>query len=430
MKRLFISLITLAIFFVSCEDSTSPEGNVPEVEVPGNQEGTKEEEEEKEVPNERTDIVLTSYQKAMAAAGNVFAFDMFGQLLSSEEDNDVFFSPLSVELALGMLNEGARGATAKEIMQTLSFGDSDRAAVNEYYKSLIDQSVAVDNQVDLLVTNALVASDEYDVLDSYVSAIDEWYYAEDFILDYNKVNPVDFVNNWVDEHTKGMIPKLVSEVGDVNIINSIYFNALWEEPFVKEHTSKMAFTDEAGKVAEVDMMRYTSSCRYLSGDVFDMICRSYSNGAYRFSLLLPKDGYGVEDVAEALKENGFQKYMNAAKSEYVKLYMPRFETEYSVNLSETLMAMGMKSAFTANADLSGITTADDLFVDKVLHKASIKLDEAGTCAAAATIVHMEGAAPGMKEPIEFKADRPFVYVITEISSTKVFFIGTYSGPKE
>jgi serpin B len=119
------------------------------------------------------------------------------------------------------------------------------------------------------------------------------------------------------------------------------------------------------------MMRYTSSCRYLSGDVFDMICRSYSNGAYRFSLLLPKDGYGVEDVAEALKENGFQKYMNAAKSEYVKLYMPRFETEYSVNLSETLMAMGMKSAFTANADFSGITTADELFVDKVLHKASI-----------------------------------------------------------
>ena len=260
MKRLFISFIALAMFFASCEDSTSPEGDVPEVDVPGNQEGVKEEEEEKEVPNERADLVLTSDQKAMAAAGNAFAFDMFGLLLSSEEDNDVFLSPLSVELALGMLNEGARGATAEEIMRTLSFGDSDRAAVNEYYKSLIDQSVAVDNQVDLLVTNALVASDEYDVLDSYVSAIDEWYYAEDFILDYNKVNPVDFVNNWVDEHTKGMIPKFVSEVGDVNIINSIYFNALWDEPFVKEHTSKMAFTDEAGKVAEVDMMRYPSSC--------------------------------------------------------------------------------------------------------------------------------------------------------------------------
>ena len=88
------------VFFVSCEDSTSPEGDVPEIEVPGNQEGTKEEEEEKEVPNERADLVLTSDQKAMTAAGNAFAFDMFGLLLSSEEDNDVFFSPLSVELAL------------------------------------------------------------------------------------------------------------------------------------------------------------------------------------------------------------------------------------------------------------------------------------------------------------------------------------------
>ena len=207
MRTFFTNLLAATIvvagcqvFFASCEDSTSPEGDVPEgdvpeVDVPGNPEGTKEEEEEKEVPNERADLVLTSDQKAMAASGNAFAFDMFGLLLSSEEDNDVFFSPLSVELALGMLNEGARGATAEEIMRTLSFGDSDRAAVNEYYKSLIDQSVAVDNQVDLLVTNALVASDEYDVLDSYVSAIDEWYYAEDFILDYNKVNPVDFVNN-------------------------------------------------------------------------------------------------------------------------------------------------------------------------------------------------------------------------------------------
>lgn len=410
--------------FVSCEDKDATEAVFPDDPIvnPDN-------EKEKEEPNERVNLTLTSEQLAMVSAGNAFAFDMFDRLVADAEDNDVFFSPLSVELALGMLNEGACGATSEEIMNALSFGEAGKDDVNGYYKSLMDQSVAVDNQVDLVVANALVASDAYDVLDSYVSAIGEWYYAEDFILDYDKVNPVKFVNDWMYERTNGMVPDFVDNVGSVNLLNSIYFNASWQESFYDFATSKKPFNGASGNVSEVDMMKSVSSYKYLSSEVFDLVCKSYSNGAYRFTLLLPKEGYGVGDVTGILKNDGLQKYMNAAKSSLVDLNMPSFEVEFSADFSEQLKAMGIRSAF-ENGDFSEMVANSDLYVDKVFHKAVISLDEVGTCAAAGTIIEMEGASPDMPEPILFLANHPFVYVITEISSTKVFFAGTYSGPKE
>ena len=426
-RNFFALLLAVAMLFVSCEDEETNEAIITDdpIENPDTDKEDDNKQEEVE-PNERVDLTLTSEQKKMVSAGNAFAFDMFDRLVSKEQGGDVFFSPLSVELALGMLNEGACGVTSEEIMKVLSFGEAEKDAVNSYYKSLIDQSVSVDNQVDLVIANALVASDAYDIKDSYVSAIGDWYYAKDFILDYSNVNPVEFVNDWVSDRTGGMIPHFVDNVGSVNLLNTICFNALWEEPFNDEATRKVAFNCAAGNVSEVDMMKSVSSYRYLSSDIFDMVCKSYSNGAYRFTLLLPKDGYGVSDVAAVLKNDGLQKYMNAAKYSYVDLNMPSFELEFSVDFKEHLKNMGMMSAF-EGGDFSDMVASGDMYVDKVFHKARIKMDESGTCAAAGTIIQMEGASPDQTEPILFLADHPFVYVITEISSTKVFFAGTYSG---
>lgn len=422
MKRIIFIAIVLELLLVSCGNKV-----IPDVEIIDNEENvsTPKDEPKKEEPNERVDFVLTSDQRSMAAAGNAFALKLFNDIIS-EHNKDIIVSPLSVEFALGMLSEGARGETSEEIISALSFNGQERSSVNEYYKSLIDQSISVDNQVDLIIANALVASDNYDILDSYLSELSKYYYAEHFVLDYDDVDEVAVVNDWVESHTGGQIPNFVDRIDDVNLLNTILFNARWDEPFDDRSTKSMPFHDVAGRELSVDMMRSKSSYRYFDGDIFNMVCKSYSNGAYRFIVLLPDEGYGVDDIATALADNGLQQYVNASKSEFVDFYLPTFESDFSIDMRESLKRMGLSKVF-STGDFSGMVTDGELSVNRVFHKARIKLDEVGTCASAATIIQMDGASPGEKEPIIFKADHPFVYAITEISSTKIFFIGTYLG---
>lgn len=422
MKRIIFIAVVLELLLVSCGNKV-----VPDIDIIDNDENVSipEEESKKEEPNERVDFVLSSDQRSMAAAGNAFALKLFNDIIA-EHNKDIIISPLSVEFALGMLNEGAREETSKEIIAALSFDGQEHGSVNEYYKSFIDQSISVDNQVDLIIANALVVSDNYDILDSYLSELSKYYYAEHFILDYDEVDEVAVVNDWVESHTGGQIPNFVDRIDDVNLLNTILFNARWDEPFDDKSTKLMPFYDAAGRELSVYMMQNKSSCRYLDGDIFNMVCKSYSNGAYRFIVLLPDEGYGVDDIATALADNGLQQYVNAGKSEFVDFYLPSFESDFSINMRESMKRMGISKVF-STGNFSGMVADGELSVNRIFHKARIKLDEVGTCASAATIVQMDGASPGEKEPIIFKADHPFVYAITEISSTKIFFIGAYMG---
>jgi serpin B len=393
-----------------------------------------------EKPKITTPQASQTEMSAQVEGNSDFAFELYQKLRGTE--GNIFYSPYSISEALAMTYAGARSETENQMADTLRFTlpqDSLHQAFNSLDIELARRGKGAKGKDDegfrLSVVNAIWGQKDYHFLSEFLDTLAENYGAGLRILDFIKAPEESRVNinNWVSEQTEGRIEDLIPE-GAIDsltrlvLTNAIYFNAAWQYPFNEDTTSDGTFHLLDGGKITVPMMKQTESFGYAKGDTYQAVELPYDGRELSMIILLPGDGH-FESFEASLNYQKAKEIISELENQQVKLTMPKFEFESEFSLKQALAVMGMPLAFSDNADFSGMTGSRDLYIDKVLHKAFVSVDEAGTEAAAATAVIMKLTAMPA-EPVEVTVDRPFIFFIRDIETGTIIFIGRVANPAE
>ena len=368
---------------------------------------------------------LSTRSTEFVRQGEPFAFEFIDRI-NTEEKESFIISPLSMQILLGMILDGARGTTADEICNVLGYGAGETDAVNEFCQAMLQQLPKLDKKTTLTMANALFVDDGWPLLDSYKKTVGKYYDAEITNLNFaDNAGSLKAINGWCSDHTNGLIPKILNQV-DPNmlayLLNAMYFKSQWTYKFQKSATAEEKFMDESGKTAPVQMMKQNRSYGYHEDEILQAVSLPYGNGAFSMTVFLPQPKHTVKDVIAALKKtNGHYDLFSCD----VDLWLPCFETKYHINLNDILSEMGMPSAFTGAADFKAMSDYAG-HLSFVQQDAVIKVDEEGSEAAVISSAGMEKAtAVGPGSHVVFHADHPFLYLITEASTGAVLFAGRY-----
>ena len=375
---------------------------------------------------------------ALVDGNNAFAFDLYQAL--REEDDNLFYSPYSISLALAMTYAGARSETAQQMADTLYFSLPQprlHPAFNSLDIELAQRGEGAQGKdgegFRLNIVNAIWGQKDYKFLAEFLDVLAEDYGAGLRILDFVSAPEESriTINNWVGDQTEGRIEDLIPQ-GLINALtrlvltNAIYFNAAWQYPFEEDVTDDGTFYLLKGNEITVPMMRQTESFGYAEGDGYQAIELPYDGRELSMVILLPARGQ-FESFEASLDAQQVDAILGSLEQREINLTMPGFEFESDFGLKETLTALGMPVAFSGGADFSGMTDNRDLFIADVIHKAFVSVDEAGTEAAAATAVVMElTALPDM--PIDVNVDHPFIFLIRDIETGAMLFVGRVVNP--
>ena len=401
----------LSPFFVSC-DKNEIDGPIHEDEL-----------------IERKDITLTRTEQEMVANNNAFAFNLFTNVKDKLSEGKSFMvSPLSVTYAFGMLNNGADGITKEEICKVLGIKDAE--SMNAFCRKMIDESGKLDPSTKLSIANAIEVNQNYKLYDDFIKVVKENYDAQVENLDFSSQNSLKHINDWCAYHTNDLIPTIINELDKDAIsvlMNAIYFKGIWTNKFDKKDTKKKTFTLENGKEIMVEMMQQKDQFSLGGNDACQALSLPYGNMAYSLTILLPNKGKNIQDVLKSIDRKNWRKSLNMY-GQTVEVKIPSFKTESKFNLEDILPSMGMPSAFSNKADFSKFCTKP-ASISKVVQKSYIEVNEEGTEAAAVTIIEMvnAGSPTSIPQIPVFNADHPFVYIISEVSTNTIFFIGEYNG---
>jgi len=378
--------------------------------------------------------------EALVAGNSAFSLDLY-RVLSEKYDN-LFFSPYSISLALAMTYGGARGDTELEMAQTLHF-NLPQAQLHPAFNALdlelerrAEPIQAPDGEVEgftLNIANSIWGQIDYGFLAEYLDLLALNYGAGMRVVDYVQETEAarQEINSWVSDETEGRIEDLIPEgaldaATRLVLANAIYFNAAWAVPFEEELTTEAPFNLLDGGQVQVSMMRQSESMGYATGDGYQIVERAYVGGSMTMDIILPDAGE-FEAIEATMDAEWLAGALAGMTGQQVDLSMPRFEFESEVGLSDVLVAMGMPTAFGTGADFSGMDGTRSLFISDVLHKAFVSVDEKGTEAAAATVVMMAlTSAPA--EPIQVSVDRPFIFLIRDLQTGAVLFVGRVMNP--
>jgi len=342
----------------------------------------------------------------------------------AKADKSVVLSPLSVLYALGMLSNGADDEANETLFSVLGAGDTD--GLNDYCRSLIEQLPALDLSVKLKVADALFADDGIHIMDDYKSAVGNNYYASVANLPFrNQDFTKSVINEWCSETTDGMIPELIDKVGSdtkAYIINSLYFNGPWSSEKMNVLSGKQ-FIDSKGKKISKDYVHEVAYNQYTVAGNYRVAAKDYGdNESFRLYIVLPDDGCSVGDILASLSPSKWNSMISGMEPTRMRLEVPMFETENTVDLLEHLSDAGLNRF--VNSFFPRLFT-NTLTLRKFYQKAKIRVDEQGTEAAAGTVVEFSDGSPEISA--EFVANRPFVYAITEKSSGTMLFAGVFDG---
>ncbi len=353
-----------------------------------------------------------------------FALDFIKQLNKFETPSKNFFvSPLSLHMALGMLLNGADNNSKTEILKTLHLEGSDLTAINENYKKLIDGLPDVDPKVTNLLANSIWQEKTFPVENDFISLLKKSFNSDIYSEDFSNPGTVEKINNWASEHTKGKVDQILEHISADQVmflINALYFKGDWSNQFDKKKTYKTDFNGR-DKVTTVDMMSKTDTFAYYYNDKYQAIKLLYGSGKYSMTILLPEKG-SIDDLINKLTINDLEEIRINKNTPKVILGLPKFTMKYSIELNDILSDMGMPTLFTAAADLSKISPpAGKIQVGFVKQDTYVGIDEVGTEAAAVTTIGIELTSVPVYP--QFVCNRPFVFMITENSSSTIQFMG-------
>ncbi|OJJ20308.1 hypothetical protein BKI52_17745 [marine bacterium AO1-C] len=386
---------------------------------------------------------LTVPLKAQNLANNItvkgnnrFAIELYKQLTQGKQSN-LFVSPYSISSALAMTYAGAKQTTATEMAQVLHFAPDN---LHKDYKTLSDHFKNLNTKgLELKIANALWGEKTQLFLPDYLSLNQKYYQSKLENLDFKKQPEQSrlIINKWVESKTnnkiKNLIPKeLINHRTRLVLTNAIYFKGNWEYKFLKRNTKKMLFVANNQRFPGIKFMGMQRRFRYTENAQLQAIEIPYKDHKMSMMILLPKDKNGLNTLEKQLNLAMYQKLMAQMFYTKVKLSLPKFKMTVKTNLKKTLKQLGMRKAFSKQANFSGMTKHPILKISEVVHKAFVEVNEKGTEAAAATAVIMgKESVTSTKRPILpkiFKADHPFMFIIKDNKTNSILFIGKLNKP--
>jgi serpin B len=380
-------------------------------------------------PSDQTDIVR---------GDNQFAVDLCAQLDREQPDKNLFFSPTSISLALAMTAAGARGPTQSEMVKVLHL-DADLTQAHAHYHQLLEKWNAVGEKraYQLRVANRLWGQKGYPIHPEFLALTHEQYGAEMLLVDFAQAEAASReINHWVEQQTNGKINNLIppaslNALTRLVLTNAVYFKGDWAQPFDKRNTREEDFTVSAQAKVKVPLMHQQTKMGYAEEETFQVLEMPYAGRELSMVVLLPKKFDGLPTLEKAITVDKLGSLMSKLRVRKVITYLPKFKLETSFSLNPTLEAMGMKRAFSRTADFSGISTAENLYISAVLHKAYVDVNEEGTEAAAATGVMVGAMAARRPEPVPvFRADHPFLFLIRDTKAGNILFMGRLTNPSK
>ena len=381
--------------------------------------------------NLMSDISPKSVEKTNdLATGNKAFYDFTVSLFKENQINgdNVLISPLSVLCALSMTANGAENDTLKEMEETFGLSASE---MNKYLYSYIS-SLEQGEKFSLKLANSLwITNDEtFKVNNDFLQINADYHSPQMYSVDFNSEDTVKDMNNWVKKNTDGMIPSIIDEpLPDYTLMclmNALAFEAEWANVYEEYAVHEDTFYARNGESQNVDFM-YGEEYNYLCDSDSTGFLKYYAGAKYAFAAVLPNENIKLEDYIKNLTGDKIANLLNNVKQERTITSLPKFEYDYSADITEMLMNMGIKTAFDSNnAELTGIGTWENgnLYIGKVLHKTYISVAEKGTRAGAVTAELLCGSTAMPEKPHEVYLDRPFMYMIIDCENNIPFFIGT------
>ena len=413
MKKTRISLVIISLLLV-CAMAVNLTGCTMKVQAKDLMEGI--------TPNNVDALDDLSSQNADVTD---FAIRLFKA--SNDKGKNTLISPLSVLCALAMTANGAEEETLAQMEEVLGMTTEE---LNLYLYSYMKNLPQGDKYKLSLANSIWFTEDErFTVNQDFLQTNADYYGADIYKAPFDKQTLKD-INNWVKQNTDGMIPEILDQIPPeaiMYLVNALAFEAEWSEIYEKHQVKDGEFTKEDGTKQEVKFM-YGSEGTYFEDEKATGFMKRYKGGKYAFVAMLPNEGVSVSEYIASLDGESLNALLANPQYATVRTSIPKFETEYKVDMSDILQSMGMTEAFDMyNADFEGLGTSTDgnIYISRVLHKTFISVGEKGTKAGAVTIVDMKnGAAAEPTEPKEVYLDRPFVYMLVDCENNIPFFIGT------
>ncbi len=300
---------------------------------------------------------------------------------------------------------------------------------NDYLYNLTNKS---DSSSGLKVSNAIWVDKGLQIGEDYKKSVSGKYFSDFMKTEFTNVGmAVSDINSWVSEKTNRRINEIVTAANissdtKLMISNAVYFKGEWLNQFDRQKTVSAPFFTTVENQYEVDFMTMTESLQYFENNEYQFISKPYKDSDLSFCAILPKKLFGIGEIEKEMNNDFFKEILDSLYTTRTSLSIPKLKLELSYLLRDALINVGLKSAFTKEADFSGITKKEHLWLDQIIHKTWIELDEEKTEAAAATATFfIRGTTPSLKI---FKADHPFVFFIIDNNTKAILFMGRYVKP--
>ena len=354
----------------------------------------------------------------------------------AQGNGNLILSPFNIGISLSMALAGARGATADGIAKTLHerYDESYDSALSRLTADLAKMGNV--NRNELLMANELWVQQGFPIQAKFEKTLADDYHAPLTPLDFiaNPEGARREINRWAAQHTKDRIkeisgPNSLNRSSRLILTSAIYFYGKWERPFLTSRTQRAAFMLLSGGNTQTNFMNQTARFGYAETPSSQILEMRYTSTGMAFDVLLPKSRDGLSDLEKSLTSERLFGWLGTLAERKVQVTLPKFRAEAEFSLCGTLSAMGMRTAFTDGADFSGISSHGKLKISDVVHKAFVDVTEAGTEAAAVTGTHVTMiAARPPEEPIVFRADHPFLFLIRDTGSGAILFVGRLTIP--
>jgi len=383
-------------------------------------------------PSSSQPIDISEAEKALIESDNEFGLKLFQQINAAQGDSNLFISPLSISMALGMTLNGADGTTREAMEQTLELSGLTPEEINQSYRHLIDLLTGLDPKVQFDIANSIwYALYLPEPEAAFIQCCQQYFDALVTGLDFTLPEAAPTINAWVNENTNGRIEEIVDDPIDPSIcmflINAIYFKGSWVYQFDESQTEDELFYLLDGSTTTCQLMSQKAVHGHLFNDDFSAVDLPYGGGSYSMTLFLPEQHRNPNDLIAQMNPENVTAWLSQFTSDSVDVFIPRFKLEYFRELKDDLCALGMGIAFDpSQADFRNMYSAMQVWISKVKHKTFVEVNEEGTAAAAVTSVEMEYTA--IPETPVFRADRPFVFMIRENETGTILFIGKIVDP--
>lgn len=371
--------------------------------------------------------------QAVTPGVNAFAFDCYRQLKA--EPGNLLFSPFSISMALAMTGEGARGATESEIQQVFHL-PADAKQRQDGFSALYQTFNPAGRDFIIMVANGIWAQPDYHFEPAYISLLKDSYFSEATNLDFRSDPEAarGTINKWVADHTADRIselfpPNTIKNDTPLVLANALYFKGLWDLQFDPQNTSDMPFHAPDGDKQVPTMVQPAGDAtfRYAESEGHWQALELPYKGKQLAMLILLPAGNDLSALDSQLEPAAFDALLAQLSPRSLPVYLPKFKFLSKHDMGDTLSAMGMPTAFLDTADFSGMTGKRDLKIGVVVHQAFVEVNEEGTEAAAATGVAMAPTGAAMN-PLVFRADHPFLFLIRDTQSGAILFMGRVEDP--